>query len=170
MFPLPEGEGQGEGEGGLQLSGARRFGRRGVLFCFVHRPTVIRQRMQSASLQRPPNRVGDGVLLAPQAGVPESKHLDATGFQSLAVRQRAGVRSVSSPSPRLSPRRGRTVRCAFDNPVRLESSPRGMGCSLSLRARARVGNPSENAPPLPAPLLSPREERENPALCPPYFP
>src|SRR5713101_964980 len=32
------------------------------------------------------------------------------------------------------------------------------------------GNPSENAPPLPAPLLPPREEREDPAPCPPYYP
>src|SRR5713101_919641 len=34
--------------------------------------------------------------------------------------------------------RGRTVRCAFANPERLDSSPRGIRCSLSLRERARV--------------------------------
>src|SRR5437899_12923141 len=42
------------------------------------------------------------------------------------------------PTPALSPRRGRTVRGAFANPERLDSSPRGMRCSLSLRERARV--------------------------------
>ncbi len=47
-------------------------------------------------------------------------------------------------TPALSPRRGRTVRCAFANPARLDSSRRGMRCSLSLREivatrSARVG-------------------------------
>src|SRR5438445_5814563 len=36
-------------------------------------------------------------------------------------------------TPALSPRRGRTERCAFSNPERVDSSPRGMRCSLSLR-------------------------------------
>ncbi len=38
-------------------------------------------------------------------------------------------------TPALSPRRGRIARRAFDNPVRLDSSQRGMRCSLSLRER-----------------------------------
>jgi len=41
-------------------------------------------------------------------------------------------------TPALSPRRGRIVRCAFADPERLDSSPRGMRCSLSRRERARV--------------------------------
>src|SRR5713226_6825227 len=41
-------------------------------------------------------------------------------------------------TPALSPRRGRTVRRAFANPERFDSSQRGMRCSLSLRERARV--------------------------------
>ncbi len=58
---------------------------------------------------------------------------------SSAGRRRAGLRSVSSPSPRPSPLgRGRTVRCACPDPERLDSSPRGMRCSLALRERARV--------------------------------
>src|SRR6266849_5456027 len=44
-----------------------------------------------------------------------------------------------SPSPRPSPLgRGRIVRRAFANPERLDSSQRGVRCSLSLRERARV--------------------------------
>src|SRR6266446_2762613 len=69
VLPLPEGEGQGEGEGGLQLSETRRFARRGAWFSFAHRPAVTRQRMRGALLQRPPNRVADGLLFAPQTGV-----------------------------------------------------------------------------------------------------
>src|SRR2546428_5954628 len=50
---------------------------------------------------------------------------------------------LRTPSPPLAERdgasrRGRTVRCAFENPGRLDLSHRGMGCSLSLRERARV--------------------------------
>src|SRR6266704_154980 len=41
-------------------------------------------------------------------------------------------------TPALSPRRGRTVRCAFDNRQRLDSSRCGMGCSHSLSERAGV--------------------------------
>ena len=40
-------------------------------------------------------------------------------------------------TPALSPRRGRTVRCAFANPERLDSSPRDMRCSPTLRERER---------------------------------
>src|SRR6266478_1938815 len=43
--------------------------------------------------------------------------------------------SFLPPHPRcLSPRRGRTEHGAFANPERLDSSQRGMQCSLSLRA------------------------------------
>ncbi len=40
-------------------------------------------------------------------------------------------------TPALSPRRGRTVRCAFANPERLDPSPRDMRCSPTLRERER---------------------------------
>src|SRR5260370_10684592 len=49
-------------------------------------------------------------------------------------RKRSGVSIVPSPSPRPLPHRsGRIARRAFANPERLDSSPRGMRCSLSLR-------------------------------------
>ncbi len=57
------------------------------------------------------------------------------------------------PSPRPSPNgRGRIVRRALGNPERLDSSQRGMRCSLSLRERVRVrGNetqPTKTAGPI----------------------
>src|SRR2546427_2023110 len=42
-------------------------------------------------------------------------------------------------TPTLSPRRGRTLRCAFANPERLDSSPRGMRCSLREREGGALG-------------------------------
>jgi hypothetical protein len=42
-------------------------------------------------------------------------------------------------TPALSPRRGRTVRGAFANPERLDSSPRGMRCSLREREGGALG-------------------------------
>src|SRR6266849_2162654 len=42
-------------------------------------------------------------------------------------------------TPTLSPRRGRTVRCAFANPERLDSSPRGMRCYLRERESGALG-------------------------------
>jgi hypothetical protein len=87
-FPLPEGEGQGEGERDARnqasrpnLAGSTWLAPSVANVRRPHWPAVIRQRMRSALLQRPPNRVADGVFLAPQTGVPESKHLDATRCQ-----------------------------------------------------------------------------------------
>ena len=88
LFPLPEGEGQGEGEGDSKnrvsrtnCVGSTPHGFALALIRRRHWPAVIRRRIWSAFLQRPPNRVADGIFLAPQAGVPESAHLDATRFQ-----------------------------------------------------------------------------------------
>jgi hypothetical protein len=47
-------------------------------------------------------------------------------------------------TPALSPRRGRTVRCAFANPERLDSSQREMRCFLSLRERVRGSSQFES--------------------------
>ncbi len=105
QFPLPVGEGQGEGEGGLQLSGTRVFASRGTLFPFVDRPAVIRQRMQGALLQRPPNCVADGLSFAPQPGVAEAKHLDAARSQVSAARK-ALVYGTFLPSDTFSPTGG----------------------------------------------------------------
>ncbi len=129
--PSPRGREKGEGEGRLLLSGTRRFGWRGSLFPFAHRPAVIRQRMPCALLQRPPNCVADGHFLAPQAGVPAAKRLDAARFQLSTARKRAGLRSVSSPSPRPSPLgRGRIPAALL--PIR----------SASTRSSAECGVPS----------------------------
>jgi hypothetical protein len=46
-----------------------------------HRPTIIRQRMRRAFLQRPPYRVADAVLVPPQVAVPEPQHLHARFLQ-----------------------------------------------------------------------------------------
>ena len=88
-FPLPEGEGQGEGErdprnrvSRTNLAGSIRLGPRVANARRRHWRAVIWQRMRRALLQRPPNRVADDVFLAPQAGVPESQHLDAARFQN----------------------------------------------------------------------------------------
>ena len=66
-------------------------------------------------------------------------------LSSSAVRQRTGLRSVSSPSPPPSPLgRGRSARCVFADPERLDSLQRGMRCSLSLRQLGVRGTrPSE---------------------------
>ena len=60
-------------------------------------------------------------------------------------------------TPALSPRRGRTVRCAFANPERLDSSPRGMRCYLREREkgggiRDRYQAMFSRLSPLPGPL------------------
>src|SRR6266542_2020183 len=88
LFPLPEGEGQGEGERAVaHHHGRTNFAnstRSTFFLANVRRlqwPAVIRQRVRSALLQRPPNRVANGLFLAAQAGVPKSKHLDATRFE-----------------------------------------------------------------------------------------
>ncbi len=146
LFPLPGGEGQGEGEGGLQLSGTRRFAWRGALFFFAHRPAVIRQRMRGALLQRPPNCVTDGVFFAPQAGVLESKHLDAARFQ-----QRIAFGIL-----------GLLLRRAVLEPVQLEVQPRfqakevkGMPPERMLTAKLVAGEPPV-AQPTPHEFLGPR--------------
>src|SRR5260221_8435163 len=54
-------------------------------------------------------------------------------------RMRMGVSSVTPPSPLPSPLgRGRISRRAFANPERLDSSQRGMRCSLYLREREKT--------------------------------
>ncbi len=140
------GEGRGEGEGGLQLSGTRRFAWRGALFSFAHRPAVIRQRMRGALLQRPPNSVTDGVFFAPQAGVPESKHLDAACFQQ----------RIAFDIP------GLLLRRAMLEPVQLEVQPRfqakevkDMRPERMLSAKLVTGEPPV-AQPTPQEFLSPR--------------
>ena len=146
VFPLPGGEGRGEGEGGLRLSGTRRFAWRGALFSFAHRPAVIRQGMRGALLQRPPNCVTDGVFFAPQAGVPESKHLDATRFQQ----------RIAFDIP------GLLLRRAMLEPVQLEVQPRfqakevkDMRLEQMLSAKLVVGEPPV-AQPTPQEFLGPR--------------
>ena len=37
--------------------------------------------MRSAFLQRPPNRLANGVVFAAQSGIPEAKHFDAARLQ-----------------------------------------------------------------------------------------
>ncbi len=80
-------------------------------------------------------------------------------------------------TPALSPRRGRTVRCAVANPERLDSSPRGIRCSLrgeSGRAGRNTRSFSGNVfRAFPSPRPSPRSflagrGRSRSAACSPW--
>src|SRR6266571_6587861 len=80
------------------------------------------------------NRQGPGALPGVERCFPSLRVVDFIGSSQ------AGwfAERFFPLTPALSPRRGRTVRCALANPERLDSSPRGMRSSLSLRERARV--------------------------------
>ncbi len=76
-------------------------------------------------------------------------------------------------TPALSPRRGRSVRCAFAHPARLDSSPRGMRCPLrkSERGAREIRDHFQamfsRLSPLPGPLPARSERGEGEEEGPP---
>jgi len=77
------------------------------------------------------NGQGLGALPGVELCFPSLRTVEVTGSS-----QARGFAERFFPlTPALSPRRGRTVRCAFANPERLDSAPRGMRCSLRVRER-----------------------------------
>jgi hypothetical protein len=79
------------------------------------------------------NGQGLGALPGVELCFPSLRTVEVTGCS-----QARGFAARFFPlTPALSPRRGRPVRCAFANPERLDSSPRDMRCSPTLRERER---------------------------------
>jgi len=100
------------------------------------------------------NRQGPGALPGVERCFPSLRVVDFIGSSQ------AGwfAERFFPLTPALSPRRGRTVRCALANPERLESSPRGMRCYLRERERGvweirdRYQAMFSRLSPLPGPL------------------
>jgi hypothetical protein len=90
-------------------------------------------------LPPPDQRVGErrgvcGRTSPPESGLAITSSAAPVDGGSARGRKRIGGSKVASPSPRPSPLgRGGIARRAFANPGRLESSRRGMRCSLSQR-------------------------------------
>ena len=81
------------------------------------------------------NRQGPGALPGVERCFPSLRVVDFIGSSQ------AGwfAERFFPLTPALSPRRGRTVRCTFAYPERLDSSPRGRGCCLRERERGALG-------------------------------
>jgi hypothetical protein len=100
------------------------------------------------------NRQGPGALPGAEFCSPSLRVIDFIG----SLQARCFAERFFPLTPALSPRRGRTVRCAFANSERLDSSPRGMRCSLRERERGvwEIGDRFQamfsRLSPLPGPL------------------